>query len=110
MRSISFNECSWLGYQQVGVKYGGFATVNWSHVLERFKTCELHFKDCWNREEQKLREHRRCFKELCNRLLEAESPVFCKAKEELENVTEGDSDRNIYTGVKWWHKTRNYIL
>ena len=53
-------------------------------------------------------------KELCNRLLEAESPVLCKAKEELENFIEGDNaqrpDRNIYTRVEWWYKRRSYIF
>ena len=28
------------------VNYGEIATVNRSHVLERFKTCKFHFNDC----------------------------------------------------------------
>lgn len=88
-----FNPRSWVT-DMAGSNMEGLRRSIGPHAVERVKTCEFHFKDCRNRQARKLKEDRRNFKNLCNRLLEAESPVsYEKAREDLENFIEEDGDR-----------------
>ena len=81
-----FNPRGWVT-DMVGSNMEGLERAIGPDALNKLKTCEFHFKGCRSRQARKSNDHdRRNFKDLCNALLEAESPTaYEKSKENLVN-------------------------
>lgn len=107
-----FNPHGWLT-DMAGANLQGLKEVFGPSILDRVKTCEFHFKECRNRQARKMDETTaRIFKQLCNALLEAGSPVgYEKAHENMENfISEVDTRSFLKSWFDWWHKRRNLIF
>jgi predicted nucleic acid-binding Zn finger protein len=107
-----FNPRGWIT-DMAGSNIEGLKRVFGSDVVGRIKSCEFHFKECRNRQSRKLGdEDRSNFKRLCNRLLQAPSPVsYTKAKEDLESfIAECPERIRLSTWLDWWHKRRAFVF
>ncbi|KAL9961802.1 hypothetical protein ACROYT_G030823 [Oculina patagonica] len=111
-KNYVFNPRGWIT-DMAGSNMEGIKRVFGPKALNKLKTCEFHFKECRNRQARKLNDDaRRNFKDLCNALLEAVSPMaYEKSKEDLENfVAESKERKYLQSWIEWWHKRRNYIF
>ena len=83
-----------------GVNVAGISKVFGDEA--KLKSCELHFKDCRNKEGQKLEsESSDEFKELCDRLL------LCTA---VAGYQATDSRAFRTSWASWWHEHHGFIF